>query len=209
MIFSRAHHWNLTSRKRDLILVSAVFGALIGSALPSYFAGDIIETRAFKYLMTPKTMIGGLLGSFFFVAVSKKWLGIKEETADSFALGAIAMLAIGRIGCFFGHCCYGISHSWGVDFGDGVLRLPTQLFEAAILGLLFALFYQLEKQEILKNRLLFVFFALYGLIRFFLELMREPISRQVLGIGFYQVLSLCLLGVGVYQLIVRRPVRTS
>ena len=204
LISRRSLQWNLNQKQRKAILFSALLGALIGSSLPSFFAGDVIELRAFKYLITPKTMLGGLMGSFLSVAMTKILLGIKEETSDSFAVGTALMLAIGRIGCFFGHCCYGIPHHWGIDFGDGITRLPTQLIEAVLMFGLWIVFSFLEKKGIMKNRLLFLFFAIYGVLRFFLEYLRAPISRTVLGLGFYQFLSVILFGLGVYQLISRR-----
>ncbi|NBX75856.1 MAG: hypothetical protein EBQ92_04835 [Proteobacteria bacterium] len=175
LISHRSLQWNLNQKQRKAILFSALLGALIGSSLPSFFAGDVIELRAFKYLITPKTMLGGLMGSFLSVAMTKTLLGIKEETSDSFAVETALMLAI----------------------------LPTQLIEAALMFWLWIVFSFLEKKEIMKNRLLFLFFASYGVLRFFLEYLRAPISITVLGLGFYQFLSVILFGLGVYQLISR------
>lgn len=203
LILARACHWNIPPLQKDWILLSAVLGAMVGSSLPAFFAGEIIENRAVQYLITPKTMLGGLLGSFFAVALVKKFLKIHEETVDSFTLGGILALAIGRIGCFFGHCCYGIPHDWGFNFGDGVSRFPVQLIEASVLFVLFIIFKAFEKHQLFKDRLLFLFFSVYGLIRFLLEYLRQPISKTVLGFGFYQCLALCLMGVGIYQLILR------
>ncbi|NBV50254.1 hypothetical protein EBR78_03405 [bacterium] len=204
LILARARFWKMPQQHKDWVLLSAVLGAMVGSTLPAFFAGEIIESRAVQYLITPKTMLGGLLGSFFAVALTKKFLKTHEETADSFALGGILALAVGRIGCFFGHCCYGIPFSWGFNFGDGIPRFPTQLLEASLLFLSFAVFYTLEKHQVLKDRLLFLFFSWYGMLRFFLEYLRQPISKTVLGFGFYQCLALSVMGLGVYQLIRRR-----
>lgn len=54
---------------------------------------------------------------------------------DASAPGIFAGLAIGRIGCFFGGCCYGrpTSLRWGVWSSDqrvGRRRIPTQLLES-------------------------------------------------------------------------------
>lgn len=203
LILTRARLWRMPQQHKDRVLLSAILGAMVGSTLPAFFAGEIIESRAVQYVITPKTMLGGLLGSFLAVALVKKFLKIHEETADSFTLGGILALAIGRIGCFFGHCCYGIPHSWGMDFGDGVSRFPVQLIEASILFVLFIVFKAFEKHQLFKDRLLFLFFSIYGLIRFLLEYLRQPISKTVLGFGFYQYLALSLMGVGIYQLIWR------
>ncbi|MGI8720908.1 MAG: prolipoprotein diacylglyceryl transferase family protein [Geodermatophilaceae bacterium] len=50
-------------------------------------------------------------------------------------------MTIGRIGCFLGGCCVGLptSSRWGVWSSDrrlGVRRIPVQLFESTLAGLL-------------------------------------------------------------------------
>ena len=47
-------------------------------------------------------------------------------------------MAIGRVGCFLtglSDRTYGIATTlpWGVDFGDGIVRHPTQLYEVGVL----------------------------------------------------------------------------
>jgi prolipoprotein diacylglyceryltransferase len=53
----------------------------------------------------------------------------------------IAGIAIGRMGCFLAGLAdhtYGVATGlpWGVDFGDGVFRHPTQLYEIGFLLIL-------------------------------------------------------------------------
>ena len=199
-ITSEIEKWKLESSPKKQILFAAILGTLIGSTLPAFFAGDVIENRAFNCFITPKTMLGGLLGSFFAVALTKRILKINYPTSESFTLGSILMLAIGRLGCFVGHCCYGKIANWGVDFGDGRSRIPTQLIEAGILFFLFYLFKWLKRTEFFKDKTLFLFFSIYGFLRFFLEYLREPISKNILGIGFYQWLALILLVTGLFQI---------
>ena len=55
-------------------------------------------------------------------------------TGDLLALPLVLGIAIGRIGCFLSGLedqSYGVATAlpWGVDFGDGVARHPTQLYE--------------------------------------------------------------------------------
>jgi phosphatidylglycerol:prolipoprotein diacylglycerol transferase len=64
------------------------------------------------------------IGSLFI----KHKLKIKSKfgnlVAPSIALG----VAIGRIGCFLRGCCYGkpTSLPWGINFGDGILRIQLK-----------------------------------------------------------------------------------
>ncbi len=80
------------------------------------------------------------------VEPTKKWIGVRQSTGDSFVLSVLWGTAIGRVGCFLtglSDRTYGIATtlSWGIDFGDGVARHPTQLYE---IGFLIALFFALR-----------------------------------------------------------------
>jgi phosphatidylglycerol:prolipoprotein diacylglycerol transferase len=95
--------------------------------------------------MSGKTIVGGLIGGLIAVEWMKRIIGEKSSTGDLFAAPIALGLAIGRVGCFLGGLqdnTYGTPTSlpWGVDFGDGVPRHPTQLYESiCALGLFFFL----------------------------------------------------------------------
>jgi prolipoprotein diacylglyceryltransferase len=66
---------------------------------------------------------------------------VTQSTGDLFALPLAVGIAIGRIGCFLGGLSdrtYGLPTSlpWGWDFGDGVPRHPTQIYEIVFLVVL-------------------------------------------------------------------------
>lgn len=193
--------WPLAPRERRLVMLATLGGGAIGALIPAFFAGDFVQWRADLHLIGPKTILGSLLAGFFSVAVFKRLAGIAYDTSDAFVRGTALMMGIGRVGCFFGHCCIGRrSPAWmGIDLGDGVPRFPIQLVEAALTFALFLLFDRWHRENRFPGRRLFLFFLLYGVTRFIVELGREPIARIALGIGFYQWLALALAGVGLYQ----------
>ena len=60
---------------------------------------------------------------------------------DATAPGLLIAMAVGRVGCFFGGCCGGppTASRWGMWSSDqrvGVRRIPTQLMEMALAGIL-------------------------------------------------------------------------
>jgi phosphatidylglycerol:prolipoprotein diacylglycerol transferase len=80
-------------------------------------------------------LVGGLIA----VESVKRLRGIRVATGDLLALPLVLGIAIGRIGCFlsgFDDQSYGIGTTlpWGVDFGDGIPRHPTQLYEVVVLA---------------------------------------------------------------------------
>ncbi|MBE1442987.1 prolipoprotein diacylglyceryl transferase [Paenibacillus sp. OAS669] len=126
------------------VIVGAILGAAIGSKI-LYWLEDPIKTienwNSYTYLMEGKTIVGGLLGGLIGVEWVKKRVGITRSTGDDMALPIILGMAIGRIGCFMTGLddhTYGTPTSWivGVDFGDGIPRHPTQLYEIVFLLLL-------------------------------------------------------------------------
>jgi prolipoprotein diacylglyceryltransferase len=75
-------------------------------------------------------LLGGLVG----VEIGKKCAGVTQSTGDRFVMPILVGLIVGRIGCFLAGLqddTYGnpTSLPWGVDFGDGVRRHPTQLYD--------------------------------------------------------------------------------
>ena len=192
--------WALPPIQRWTLLGIAFAGALIGSAIPAFFSGGLVEDLAWKVPITPKTVMGGILASFIFVAIYKRLTRNHYDTSDGFARGAIAMMAIGRIGCIFQHCCYGKQASWGLDFGDGLARVPVQYFEAIGLFGIFYFIQHLHEKDLYKGRRLFIVFALYGILRFLLEFGREQIADIYFGIGFYQWIALLILATGMWQI---------
>lgn len=129
------------------IIVAAILGAAAGSKA-LFWLEDPQKTAAhwrdLTYLMEGKTIGGGLLGGLIAVEWTKKRVGITRSTGDDMALPLAAGIAIGRIGCFLTGLddhTYGTPTAWptGVNFGDGIPRHPTQLYELVFLMALAAL----------------------------------------------------------------------
>lgn len=123
-------------------------GVFCAFALDAYFTGDWRTWTSPTVRRFGFTFTGWLLGASAFLAVYGRFasfgsLFLLDMFLPSFALAQ----AIGRIGCFFGGCCYGIPCRLGVRYPVGSLPysavgdtalLPIQLYEAFALLLLFA-----------------------------------------------------------------------
>lgn len=118
---------------------AAIIGAAVGAKL-SFWLED--PGFAFEYfpdwhrLLAGKSIVGALLGGLLAVEGAKHALGIRESSGDAFVPALVIGIAIGRIGCFVAGLddrTYGLPTPlpWGVDFGDGIARHPTQLYEIA------------------------------------------------------------------------------
>ena len=127
----------LDDGNRWWMIAAAAMGAVVGSKV-LYWLEDPALTLAHwrepAYLMGGKTIAGALIGGLFAVEIAKLHLGIKKRTGDLFAAPLCVGIAIGRIGCFLtgleDHTAgTATSLPWAVDFGDGIFRHPTQLYE--------------------------------------------------------------------------------
>jgi phosphatidylglycerol:prolipoprotein diacylglycerol transferase len=124
--------------QRWVLLTAAAVGALLGSKL-LWLAADPAETakhwREPAFVVGGKTIVGALLGGLVAVELTKLWMRVRRPTGDLFAAPLCLAIALGRVGCFLTGLAdhtHGIATSlpWGVDFGDGVPRHPTQLYES-------------------------------------------------------------------------------
>lgn len=130
--------------------VGAIVGAALGAKL-SFWLDDPLTAFAnfpdLRHLLEGKSIIGALLGGLLGVELAKKIAHVENSTGDAFVLPLTIGMCIGRIGCFLaglGDHTYGVITGlpWGVDFGDGLSRHPTQLYEIIFLLAQYALIHQ-------------------------------------------------------------------
>ena len=213
------------------ILISALTGAflckkrnierfdLVGSAIYT-FIGALIGSKILFLAVSLKTiienhipfeavlkggfvfyggLIGGILGLIIYVKQFKTSL---PDFLDVYSVCLPLGHAFGRIGCFFGGCCYGIEHESPISViytesaGSTPLHtplLPIQLIESAVLFIFFFIMLSL----FLKNRRGFLpalYLTMYSLARFILEFFRGDNERgSLLGISTSQIISIIIV----------------
>jgi phosphatidylglycerol:prolipoprotein diacylglycerol transferase len=120
------------------------------------------------------------------------------KTGDTFAVPVAVAVAIGRVACFVGGCCYGTPTSlpWGVVFPtarDGVPRHPTQLYEAAFHLSLAGVLFALQQRGMFRGQLIKLYILIYLAYRFITEFIR-PEARLIGGVlTGYQLAALALV----------------
>lgn len=174
--------------------IAAVSGGIIGAKLPFFLEDPAALQRFSFWLDDGRTITWALAGGYLAVEVTKLALGVTRKTGDTFAAPVAAAVAVGRVGCFQGGCCYGRPSAvpWAVDFGDGVLRHPTQLYEAAFHGLAAVALVLMARAGVQRRQHFKLYLGSYALYRFVTEWLRpEPV--WALGLTFYQVTALVIL----------------
>lgn len=129
---------------RQWLFVAAAAGALLGSrALGLLEHPDLLlhPPGGWPYYFTNKTIVGGFLGGLVAVELTKKSLRIRVSSGDLLVFPLLLGLIIGRVGCHLSGLLDGTFGTatalpWAVDFGDGIGRHPTNLYEISFLALL-------------------------------------------------------------------------
>lgn len=156
---------------------------------------------------------GGLLGGMAAGVIYCKRAKLDiSESSDIIAPAAPLFHCFGRIGCFFGGCCYGIESEFGFTIHNNefipslndVNRFPVQLLEASCnLAIFFVLWYLLRKGK-LKGRLFAVYLTIYSVVRFFDEFLRGDAYRGFLfGLSTSQIISIFVFIGAVAYLIIK------
>jgi phosphatidylglycerol:prolipoprotein diacylglycerol transferase len=118
--------------------------------------------------------------------------------------------AIGRIGCFFNGCCYGIPTNLpiGMVFPavDDLPRYPTQLFSMAAGLLIFAILEVVSSRIRFRGQVVALLFILYGLTRSVIELFRENSSFWGGGAASLAALGIALAGGVFYFYLARKNI---
>jgi prolipoprotein diacylglyceryltransferase len=141
----RARHGDpVDEPMRWSVIAAAAVGAALGSkllALAEHPADTLRHLGDVAYMMSGKTIVGGLVGGLIAVEWTKRMVGEHRSTGDLFVFPLTVGVCVGRVGCFLTGLTdrtYGIATTlpWGIDFGDGIARHPTQVYEIVFVALL-------------------------------------------------------------------------
>jgi len=177
----------------------------------SYFFGEIVFYGG---------LIGGAAAMILYCRIYKIPI---LPIVDLFAPALAVAHGFGRIGCFFGGCCYGIavhsSHRFAVIFPPssmgapaGVPLLATQLIEAASLFMLAAILAIVYKKTAGTGLAACLYGILYSILRFILEFYRGDMIRGIYGpFSTSQYISMALFAVSItlFVLVIKKTKTSS
>ncbi len=191
-IFLEKDNYNFTKKELDsffiYIEIGIILGARIGYILfydpyTSYYLthpwqifnpfnkdGEFVGIRGMSY---HGAIIGFFIGSYLY---SKKHKANFGKLMDLVAISVPLAYVFGRIGNFLNQELIGreTDVSWGI-YVDGVLRHPSQLYEAFLEGLcVFIIVYLWRKRKKFDGELILVYGGAYGLARTVAEFFRAP-----------------------------------
>ncbi len=156
-------------QQRWSVIAAAAVGALAGSRALGLLEQAPRLHITWQQALLPgggKTIAGGLLGGWIGVEVVKWVQGIRTRTGDLFAVPLCIGIAAGRVGCLLAGLAddtYGKATGlpWGVDFGDGIARHPTQAYEIVFLVVLIGLLQWMARRPHANGAVFRVFLFAY------------------------------------------------
>jgi prolipoprotein diacylglyceryltransferase len=190
----------LEDTNRWWVIAAAAIGAVAGSRM-LYWLEDpqltLQQWKNFSFLTGGKTIVGALIGGLFAVEWAKRRLGITSRTGDLFALPLCAGIAIGRIGCFLtgveDHTAGTPSAlPWAVNFGDGVFRHPSQLYELAFALLLLVFLWWRTSRPHHDGDIFRMFMVAYFAFRLIGDFLK-PDVRIIAGLSSIQCVCVLML----------------
>jgi prolipoprotein diacylglyceryltransferase len=178
---------------RLLILGAAIFGAFLGSKLlhiAEHLPYLLQHRDDMKLWLGGKSVLGGFIGGTWAVELAKWSAGWRRTTGDAWLPALPVGLMIGRIGCQLSGVwdqTYGIPTSlpWAWDYGDGIGRHPTALYEIVLIALLA---WAVTRIPAGTGRRFSAFMAGYCLIRLGVEFLKPPFglaARDTLPVASY------------------------
>ena len=158
--------------------------------------------------------IGAAIGILVYTKFAKDVKAHRDHLLDIYAVLVPLFHGFGRIGCFFGGCCYGVESPFGFTVHDnlinpainGVNRFPIQLVESACCFILFFILLQLFRRHKMESRLIYCYLLTYPVIRFITEFFRGDVNRGIFfGLSTSQWFSILLF---IFALILL-PIKTK
>ncbi|HEY9604074.1 MAG TPA: prolipoprotein diacylglyceryl transferase family protein [Allocoleopsis sp.] len=204
LVLLNARNDTISPPQRAAVIVGGMVGALLGAKVLVVLQQIDLFRQNWQQLLLllvqGKTIVGALLGGLIGVELTKKLIGVQRSTGDLFVYPLIIGTVVGRIGCFLtglSDRTYGVATTlpWGVDFGDGIYRHPTQLYEILfLLGLMILLkirsHYPRQEGDLFK----FYLVAYLG-FRLIIDFIK-PDFHLILGLSAIQIA--CIVGILFY-----------
>ena len=150
---------SLATPLRWALVAAAVAGGALGAKILFWLEDPQLTAHSLDnpaYLVGGKTIVGALVFGLISVELTKRYIGLGDSTGDLYAIPLALGIAIGRIGCFLtglSDNTYGTpTHlPWAVNFGDGIPRHPTQLYEIFFLLALIPILYRVLSKTSREN----------------------------------------------------------
>jgi len=225
----REPRFRISSKQLETIMVALIIGMLVGARL-----GYVLFYNLSYYIQHPLEAIlplefqngirfvgfsgmsyhGGVIGIVVAAIVVLRKLQLDFFLVADLIVPCIPLAyTFGRLGNFINGELYGRTTGMaiGMYFPDAPgadLRHPSQLYEGFFEGIvIFCVLWPLRNRLGVRGASISLYLAAYGIVRFFIEYVREPdanLGLIFLGLSMGQLLSLAMIASAVLVFLLRR-----
>ena len=199
------------------VLIGAIIGARLLYIIVEYKHFMSRPLEAFAFWKGGLVFYGGFFGSalagwYFMRKNNMPAWKMADISAPSVAIGQV----IGRWGCYFAGCCYGVQTDlpWGITFTDerslaplNVALHPTQIYLSLNALLIFSILIWFRKRKSFDGQLFWIYGTLYSIGRFIIEFFRGDergfAVEDILSTS--QFIGLFMLAVSIFMLYKLKP----
>lgn len=172
--------------------------------------GEFVGIRGMSY---HGAVVGAIIASYFY---ARRNPGEIYKILDVVALAVPVGYVFGRIGNFLNQELVGrvTDVPWGI-YVDGLLRHPSQLYEAFLEGIVIAIIiYLYRNRRAFDGALIAIYGVLYGIARFVVEFWREADAQLGyfsgwISMGQIQSLVMIVISIGAYLYIQHHPMKKA
>lgn len=201
--------YGFAGRETACLLLYENTGIIGGAKLLSFLQGYGELNGKFDFFRLGLSSCGAAIGALIFLIL----FGLQfhksiKEIGYVFMPSLPLMYGIGKIGCFFAGCCYGVEYG---GFGSVVYRhsqaapehvrlFPVQLAEAVLFIGIFVYMIIRHKRNRFDHKTLGAGFILCGLAKFLLDFLRAARPGGILSLNQLISAASILLGAGIVLL---------
>jgi phosphatidylglycerol:prolipoprotein diacylglycerol transferase len=178
--------------KIQTVAIYVIVAAFVGGKLLFYLEKPSFYFHPLSNMLVNFRTGFVFYGSLLFAVPIAIWFFRKEKwplwpMMDRLAIAGLIVHSMGRMGCFFAGCCYGLPTdlAWGVTFTDEVSQAeplhtalhPTQLYESFYLLCILAFLFLFKKYQRFQGQLFMIYLMLYAVGRGVIEIFRGDLRR--------------------------------
>jgi len=192
MTYSVKKDLNIPAEKIQNLAIMIIVAAFIGGKLFFYLENPSYYFDSFDNMKRNFRTGFVFYGSLLFAIPLIIWYFRKEKfpvwpLLDRIAVVATIIHGMGRLGCFFAGCCYGIPATipWAVTFTDANSQAeplntplhPTQLYSAGLIFSILLILLMFKRHKRFEGQLFFIYIILYAIGRGIIEIFRGDEAR--------------------------------
>ena len=189
--------YGLTARRALILTLLLTVCGLAGTKL-LYILENWQETLENGVTLGGQSFFGAVFLIPLLMPLGGRLLGLSPgRTLDLCAPSVASIVGFMRVGCFLNGCCGG----WEAVVGEFHLRWPTQAMESIGDFLILGILLRMEEQDAHPGRRYAVFLVCYGILRFFVEFLRDTLKDWA-GMGhgqWFALLSILIGGIVLFR----------